>query len=67
MIQLIEKQGNTFWLNISGIECTFCKKDLWVGNDLFCKNPVVKGSCFGWNFGKNFISYNQIRKCIIQQ
>lgn len=65
-IQLIEKQENKFRLKILGIECTFCKKDLWIGNNLHPKKAVVKGSTYGFNFGKIFISYNQIKKCILQ-
>lgn len=65
-IQLIEKQGNKFLLNILGVECTFCKKDLWVNNNLFCKKATVKGSTYGWNFGNSFISYNQIKEAICQ-
>lgn len=63
-IQLIEKQGSIFRLNILGIECTFCRKDLWIGNNLYIKNPVVKGSTYGWNFGNDFVSYNQIKNTI---
>lgn len=63
-IQYIEKHPNGFRINILGFECVLIKTDLYVGNNLFAKNKVVKGSTLGWNFGGSFISYNQLKSVI---
>lgn len=63
-IQYIGKQGSIFRLNINGLECVLIKTSLYVGNELYPHPQVVKGSTLGWNFGNDFISYNQIKKAI---
>jgi hypothetical protein len=61
-IEYIDKQGSVFRFKILGIDCALIKTSMYVGNDLFPKPAVVKGSTLGWNFSKEFVSYNQIKK-----
>lgn len=41
--------------------------ELWKKNNLFPAAKIIKGSTLGWNIGRRFISYNQIKKAIINQ
>jgi len=66
-IQFIDKKEHTFRLMINNIPCELFKKDLWTKNNLLPKKAVAKGSTYGWNLGKNFVSYKQIKKVIYEQ
>jgi hypothetical protein len=65
-IQILEKQNKLFRMLIDGVECVLIKITLYVGNNLEPKPAVVKGSTLGWNFKHGFVSYNQLKKEILQ-
>lgn len=65
-IEYIGKEGSAFRLKILGIECLLVKSDIYRGRDFIPKKKVVKGSTLGWNIGKEFVSYNQIKKEILK-
>jgi len=63
MIQLIEKQNNTFHLSIMGKDYYFIPPT-YITDNFLPLTVKVKGSTLGWNIGGKFISYWQIKKAI---
>ncbi len=65
MIQLIEKQGNIYRLQINGIKCDFIPMDLFTTSFFPVKKCVVNGS-LGYYVARKFVSYNKIIKTILE-
>lgn len=63
-IQLIEKQGNKYRLQIDNIECLFIPLDLFTTNFLPAKRCLNNNS-LGWYVNRKFVSYKQIKKVIL--
>jgi len=66
MIQCIEKQGHTFCFVIEGRRYDFVKCSLYLENHFMPLSAKVKGSTMGWYIGRKFVSYNQLKKAIVQ-
>jgi len=66
MIQLIEKQGKVFYINIYGIDCIFMGTALFLADRFLPLTPKVKGSTLHWYVNRKYVSYNQIKKSINQ-
>ena len=67
MLQVTDKQGNSYKLQINEMACTFIPMSLYVGNKLFPQKPMVhksKGYLF-WLVAKQQISYFSIKKAIV--
>ena len=67
MLQVTDKQGNSYKLQINEMACTFIPLSLYVGNKLFPQKPMVhksKGYLF-WLAAKQRISYFSINKAIV--
>lgn len=66
MIQFIEKQSTTFCFTINSKRYYLIKCNLYYQNDLLSLKANVKGSTLGWYIQRKFVSYNQLKKAIIQ-
>lgn len=64
-VQLIEKQGDKYRLEINGVECLFMPLDLYTTKFLPVKKCLNNNS-LGWYVNRKFVSYKQIKKCIVQ-
>jgi hypothetical protein len=64
MIQVIEKQGNSWHMLINGIDCTFYKSiALYIGNEIYPAKPNTDNG-LRWRIGRKWVSYNQIKVAI---
>ena len=63
-IKLIDNQRLVFCTGNRIITLTARPLALYIDNDLFPKNPVVKGSTLGWYIERQFISYNQLKNIL---
>jgi hypothetical protein len=66
MIQLIDKQGKIFYMEIYGASCSLIGIDLYIGNSFIPLPPKIKGSVLHWYVNSKYVSYNQLKKAIAQ-
>ena len=62
-IQLLNKQGNNYRLNIYGCECVFKPMELFTTGLFPVKKCIVNGS-LGWYVNRKFVSYRKIKKVL---
>ena len=62
-IQLLNKQGNNYRLNIYGCECVFKPMELFTTGLFPVKKCIVNGS-LGWYVNRRFVSYRKIKKVL---
>lgn len=67
MIQLIDKQGKTFYMKIYGEDCVFMGTALFLSSRFMPLTPKVKGSTLHWYVNRKYVSYNQIKDAICTQ
>ena len=66
MIQFIGKQGHTFCFIIGNKRYDLVKCSLYLENHCVPLPAKAKGSTPGWYIGRKFVSYNQLKKAILQ-